>query len=293
MAEETIAAPSVAGADSRRVGSGPTVVIEPRKGWFDLDLRALWQYRELLYFLAWRDVKVRYKQTAIGASWAILKPFLTMIVFTVVFSKFAKVPSDGLPYPIFAYSALLPWTYFAEAVTRSGASLVGDANLISKVYFPRIVVPISAALAPLVDFAVAFVILLGMMAWFGIAPTVGVVALPAFLLLTFATAMAAGFWLSALNVRYRDVGHTIPFLTQCWMYASPVAYPVSLVPERWRIVYGLNPMAGVVEGFRWALLGKQSPDFGVMAISSIVVVVALVSGVVYFRQMERTFADVV
>jgi lipopolysaccharide transport system permease protein len=218
---------------------------------------------------------------------------MAMIIFTVVFGDFAKIPSDGLPYPIFAYTALLPWNYFAQAISRSGISLVGSANLISKVYFPRLIIPLSAAVAPVVDFAVAFVILLAMMAWFGIAPTWGVLALPLFLLLALATALAVGLWLSALDVRYRDVGYTIPFVVQIWMYASPVAYPVSLVPERWRLLYSLNPMAGVIEGFRWALLGTGNPDFGVMTASAVVVMALLLGGIVYFRQMERTFADVV
>jgi lipopolysaccharide transport system permease protein len=269
------------------------IIIQPGGGLFHLDLKAIWQYRELLYFLIWRDVKVRYKQTAIGAGWAIFQPLMTMIIFTVIFGNFAKIPSDDLPYPIFAYTALLPWNNFAQAISRSGVSLVGNANLISKVYFPRLIIPLSAAVAPLVDFAVSFVILLAMMAWFGIAPTSDVLALPLFLLLALATALAVGLWLSALDVRYRDVGYTIPFLVQIWMYASPVAYPVSLVPERWRLLYSLNPMAGVIEGFRWALLGKGHPDFGVMTASAVVVMALLLGGIVYFRQMERTFADVV
>jgi lipopolysaccharide transport system permease protein len=271
----------------------PTVEIQPNKGLFHLDLQAIWQYRELLYFLIWRDIKVRYKQTVIGAGWAILQPLMTMAIFTVIFAHFAKIPSDGLPYPIFVFTALLPWNYFSQAVGRSGVSLVGNANLISKVYFPRLIVPISAATAPLADFAVAFVILLGMMAWFGIEPTWGVLALPFFMLLALVTAVAIGLWLSALDVRYRDVGHTIPFLIQCWMYASPVAYPVSLVPEKWRLLYGLNPMVGVIEGFRWALLGAKSLDFGVMAVSAIMLMALLLGGIVYFKQMEQTFADVV
>jgi lipopolysaccharide transport system permease protein len=236
---------------------------------------------------------VRYKQTAIGAGWAIFQPLMTMIIFTVVFGNFAKIPSDGLPYPIFTYTALLPWHYFAQAISRSGVSLAGSANLISKVYFPRVIIPLSAAVAPLVDFAIAFAILLVMMAWFGIAPTVGVLALPLFLLLALATALAVGLWLTALDVRYRDVGYTIPFLVQVWMYASPVAYAVSLVPERWRLLYSLNPLVGVIEGFRWALLGKGNPDFGVMTASAVMVMALLSGGIIYFRRMERTFADVV
>ena len=268
-------------------------VIEPSKGLFHLDLRAVWEYRELLYFLVWRDVKVRYKQTMIGIGWAVLQPLLTMLIFTVVFGNFAKIPSDGLPYPVFAYAALLPWTYFAQATARSGAGLVSNANLISKVYFPRLIIPIAAVLTPAVDFALSFLILLGLMVWFDIAPTLGVLVLPFFLLLTMMTALAVGLWLSPINVRYRDIGHTIPFIIQFWMFASPVVYPVSLVPEQWRLLYSLNPMVGVIEGFRWALLGKANPDLMVMAVSSTVVLVLLLIGVVHFKRMERTFADVI
>jgi lipopolysaccharide transport system permease protein len=271
----------------------PTVVIEPSKPFWYLDLATIWQYRELLYFIIWRDVKVRYKQTMIGAAWAILQPLMSMMIFTIIFGHLVKVPSNGIPYPLFAYTALLAWNFFSQAVSRSGASLVGDANLISKVYFPRMIVPISAAMAPVVDFAIAFVTLLGMMVWFGVAPTWGVLALPLFLLLALATALAVGMWLSALNVRYRDVGHTIPFLMQCWMFASPVVYPLSLVPERWRLLYSLNPMVGVIEGCRWALLGQGSPDFGAMLESATIVMALLIGGVVYFRQVEQTFADVI
>lgn len=280
---------------SRPIGAATehTMVIQPGRSLFRLDLGAVWQYRELLYFLIWRDVKVRYKQTMIGGAWTVLQPLLTMILFTILFGNFAKIPSDGLPYPIFTYTALLPWSYFSQAIARSGASLVGNSHLISKVYFPRLIVPLSAALAPLADFAIAFVVLLSMMVWFGLAPTWSALALPVFLLLALITALAVGLWLSALNVRYRDVGHTIPFLTQFWMFASPVVYSVSLVPEKWRLLYSLNPMVGVIEGFRWALLGKESPDFGVMAVSSVVVLAVLLSGMVYFKKVERTFADVV
>ena len=270
----------------------PTIEIDSSSGGL-VNLKDLWEYRELLFFLTWRDVKVRYKQSVLGVGWAILQPLLTMVVFTLVFGNFAKIPSDGLPYPIFSYTALLPWTLFAQAISRSGASLVGSSNLITKVYFPRLIVPLASVLAPLVDFAIAFVILLGMMAWFGIAPTWGVLALPVFLLLALATALAVGLWLSALNVRYRDVGYIIPFLVQIWMYASPVAYPVSIVPTQWRLLFSLNPMTGVIEGFRWALLGNGNPDFGVMAVSAAVVVVLLLGGLVYFNRTESTFADVV
>jgi lipopolysaccharide transport system permease protein len=274
-------------------GTVPHIVIKPSKGLFHLELENVWQYRELLYFLVWRDVKVRYKQTAIGAGWAILQPLMTMVIFTAIFGKFAKIPSDGLPYPIFAYTALLPWHYFAQAIGRSGVSLVGSANLIRKVYFPRLIVPIAAAVAPLVDFAIAFSILAGMMTWYGIGPTWGVLVLPCFLLLAMLTALAVGTWLSAFHVKYRDVGHVIPFLIQFWMYASPIAYSVNLIPEKWRPLYSLNPMVGVVEGFRWALLGKENPHVGVIGISAVVILTLLIGGIVYFRRMERTFADMI
>jgi lipopolysaccharide transport system permease protein len=271
----------------------PFVRIEPSRGWVPLKLWELWQYRELLYFLIWRDTKVRYKQTVIGVSWAIIQPITTMLVFTVIFGNFAKVPSDGLPYPIFAYTALLAWTYFSGSLNRAISSVVGSANLITKVYFPRLIMPFSAVVSGLVDFAIAFVILLGLMVWYGIAPMWGVLALPLLLLLAMVTALAVGLWLSALNVLYRDVGYAVPFLTQFWMFASPIAYPVSLVPEKWRLLYSLNPMACVIEGFRWALLGKQSPDFGVIAISTVAVIALLWGGIMFFKRMERTFADVV
>jgi lipopolysaccharide transport system permease protein len=274
-------------------GRKPTVIIQPRKGLFDFDLQAIWHYRELLYILIWRDVKIRYKQTAIGAAWAILQPLLMMIIFTVVFRKFAHVPSDGLPYPIFAYTALLPWQYFAQAISRSTVSLVATPDMISKVYFPRLIVPISASLGPIVDFAIAFIILLGMMVWYGIAPTAGVLLLPGFIGLALLTVLSVSLFFSALNVKYRDVGHAIPFMVQVWMYASPVAYSVSVVPEQWRLLYSLNPMVGVIEGFRWALLGKSSPNVMAIVVSSAVMLVLLLGGLMYFRQMERTFADVI
>ena len=269
------------------------IVIQPRKGLFHLDLGSVWAYRELLYFLAWRDIKVRYKQTVIGAVWAILQPLLTMVIFTVIFGNFAKIPSDGLPYPLFAYTALLPWEYFSQAISRSGVSVVNDASLVQKIYFPRLIIPLAAVVTPLVDFLLSFVILIGMMLWFRVTPTWGMMALPLFLLTALLTALSAGLWLSALNVKYRDVRYTIPFLTQFWMYASPIAYPVSLIPEKWRLLYGLNPLAGVVEGFRWALLGKESPDFRLMAVSAAAVLVVLLGGLVYFKKTEQTFADVI
>jgi lipopolysaccharide transport system permease protein len=276
-----------------RAGEPPLTVVEPARRLLDLDLRALWQYRELLYFLIWRDVKVRYKQTAIGFTWVIIQPLVTMVIFTVIFGNFANIPSDGLPYPIFSFTALLPWSYFAQALGQSGRSLVGNAGLISKVYFPRLVIPLVSVSSPLVDFAVSFLVLLGMMVWFSVTPTWGVLLLPVFLLLAALTAFAVGLWLSALNVRYRDVSQLMPFLVQVWMYASPVIYPVSTIPEKWRLLYSLNPMVGVIEGFRWALLGKSSPDFTVMAVGSAIVLLLLAGGLVYFKRVESSFADVI
>jgi len=269
------------------------IVIRPSRGWVSLRLNQLWEYRELLYFLIWRDIKVRYKQTVLGAAWAIIQPFFTMVVFSIFFGRLAKVPSDGLPYPIFAYCALLPWQLFSHALIESGNSLVGNQNLITKVYFPRLVIPLAAVLAGLVDFAITFLVLLGMMAYYGIVPTVAIATLPLFILLVIATALAVGLWLSALNVQYRDVRYTIPFLTQFWLFATPIAYPSSLVPERWRVFYGLNPMAGVVESFRWALLGTANAPGPMLAVSMGVVLILLVGGLYYFRRMEKTFADVV
>jgi lipopolysaccharide transport system permease protein len=272
----------------------PTCVIRPQRGLVSsLDAAALWEYRELLYFQVWRDVKVRYKQTVIGAGWAILQPAMSVALFTMVFGNLGKIPSDGLPYAVFVYTALLPWTYFSSALSRSGASLVGNANLITKVYFPRLLIPVASVIAPAVDFLFAFVVLLGLIAWFGIVPTWGVLALPLFFVLAMVTALAIGLWLAPLNARYRDVGHTIPFLTQFWMFASPVVYPVSMIPEPWRLVYSLNPMVGVIEGFRWALLGKENPYFLSMLVSIAVVLVLLAGGIFFFKRMERTLADVI
>jgi lipopolysaccharide transport system permease protein len=252
----------------------------------------LWAYRELLYFLTLRDVKVRYKQTALGAAWAVIQPLFMMLVFSLFFGRLAKLPSDGIPYPVFTFCALLPWQLFAHALTESSNSLVANERLITKVYFPRLVVPLSAVLGGLVDFAVAFVILLVMMFYYGIVPTWAILTLPAFILLAIMTALGVGLWLSALNVKYRDVRYTINFLIQFWLFATPVAYSSSIVPERWRALYGLNPMAGVVDGFRWALLGKQPPG-AMLAVSFGVVVAILIGGLYYFRRMEQEFADVV
>src|SRR5688572_458795 len=271
----------------------PTFSIDPPKSWASIGLRELWEYRELLYFLTWRDVKVRYKQTALGAAWAVIQPLFMMLVFSLFFGRLAGVPSDGVPYPVFTFCALLPWQLFAHALSESSNSLVGNQNLITKVYFPRLVVPISAVLGGLVDFAIAFVILLVMMTYYGIVPGWQIVTLPLFILLAVVTALAVGLWLSALNVQYRDVRYTINFLIQFWLFATPVAYPSSLVPEAWRPLYGLNPMAGVVEGFRWALLGKAQPPGALLWVSVAVVILLLIGGLYYFRRMEQEFADVV
>jgi lipopolysaccharide transport system permease protein len=269
------------------------IIVKPSKGWISLKLKELWEYRELLYFMAWRDIKVRYKQTVLGAAWAIIQPFFTMVVFSIFFGKLARVPSDGLPYPIFAYAALVPWTFFANGLNMASNSLVGSANLIKKVYFPRLVVPISGVISGVVDFVLAFAVLLGMMLFYGILPTVNIVWLPFFVLLIFITALGVGFWLSALNVQFRDVRFTVPFLTQFWLFATPIAYPSSLLSEPWRTLYGINPMVGVVEGFRWALLGADTAPGPIIVVSALVALAILVGGAFYFRRMEKTFADVV
>jgi lipopolysaccharide transport system permease protein len=271
---------------------GRVLVLRPSTGWVPLRLRDLWEYRELLYFLTWRDIKVRYKQTALGATWAIIQPFFTMVVFSVFFGRLAKLPSEGVPYPIFTYCALVPWTYFATALTQSSNSLVDQARLITKVYFPRLLVPAAAVVGGLVDLAISFVVLLGMLLYYGIVPGPAVLLLPLFALLAALTALATGLWLSALNVQYRDVRYTIPFLVQFWLFVTPVAYTATLVPERWRTLYALNPMTGVVEGFRWALLGRREAPGPMLAASVASVVLLLIGGLFYFRRMERRFADV-
>ena len=269
-----------------------TIRIEPSKGWVSLKLDELWEYRELLYFLTWRDIKVRYKQTVLGAAWAIIQPFFTMVVFSLFFGKLAKVPSDGIPYLIFSFAALVPWTFFANGLTQAANSLVGNANLIKKVYFPRLVIPLSAVISGVIDFVLAFVVLLGMMLYYHTFPTVNVLWLPLLLILAFVTALGAGMWLCAMNVQFRDIRYAVPFLVQAWMFASPIAYSSSLVPENLRPLYGLNPMVGVLEGFRWALLGTDTAPAAMVAVSSAVAVALLVSGLYYFRRMEKTFADV-
>src|SRR6476620_8938472 len=287
--------PSVSGENplGRISPSKRKLIIEKRIGLFDLGWSELWEYRELLYALVGREIKLRYKQTAIGVSWGLLQPFVTMLIFTVIFGGLAKMPSDGVWYPVFALTALLPWTYFSQAVTRAGGALVGNANLISKIYFPRILLPLSTIIAPLVDFVLSLILLFVMLTYAGIPLTWKLLTLPIFILIAMISAMGVGLVVSATNVKYRDVGHAIPFVMQIWMFVSPIVYPVSLVPEQWRFIYGLNPMAGVIEGFRWALLGQTAPDPMVMAASFLVFVVFLLVSLVYFRQMERQFADVI
>jgi lipopolysaccharide transport system permease protein len=267
--------------------------IQPSKGWISLKLRELWVYRELFYFLVWRDVKVRYKQTALGAAWAIIQPLFTVIIFSLFFGRLAKVPSDGLPYPLFSFTALVPWTFFAYGLNQSSNSLVGSANLITKVYFPRLTVPISSVVAGGVDFLFALGVLFLMMIHYRVSPTRNIIYLPVFFLLTLTTSLGVGLWLSALNVKFRDVRLMLPFLVQIWMFATPIAYPSSLLHEPWRTVYGLNPMVGVVEGFRWALLGVKTPPGPMVIVSGAMSLLILLGGVIYFRRMEKTFADLV
>jgi len=271
----------------------PVIVVRPSKGWSSLKLDELWEYRELLYFLTWRDIKVRYKQTVLGAAWAIIQPFFTMVVFSLFFGKLANIPSDGVPYPIFAYAALVPWTFFANGLSNSSNSLVGSANLLKKVYFPRLVVPISSVISGSLDFVLAFVVLLGMMLFYGIVPTLNILWLPVLILLAFVTALGVGLWLSALNVQFRDVRYVVPFLTQFWLFSTPIAYPSSLLSEPWRTLYSINPMVGVVEGFRWALLGTVTAPGPMLIVSTCAALLVLATGGFYFRRMERTFADVV
>jgi lipopolysaccharide transport system permease protein len=270
-----------------------TLRIAPSKGWVSLRLHELWEYRELLYFLVWRDIKVRYKQTALGASWAIIQPFFTMVVFSLFFGHLGKIPSDGIPYPLFSFAALVPWTFFANGLGQSSNSLVGNANLITKIYFPRLIVPLASVFSGIVDFLLAFVVLLGMMLYYGMAPTLNVFWLPLFVLLAIVTSLGVGLWFSALNVEYRDVRYVVPFITQFWLFATPIAYPSSLLSQPWRTIYGLNPMVGVVEGFRWALLGTNTAPGPIIAVSSAAALVILVTGAFYFRRMEKTFADIV
>ncbi len=271
----------------------PTLRIAPSKGWVPLKLRELWEYRELLYFLIWRDIKVRYKQTALGATWAIIQPFFTMVVFSLFFGRLAGVPSDGIPYPIFSFTALVPWTFFANGLSQSSNSLVGSGTLITKVYFPRLIIPLASVFSGIVDFLLAFVVLIAMILYYGMAPTLNVLWLPMFLLLALVTSLGVGLWLSALNVKYRDVRYIVPFITQFWLFVTPIAYPSSLLHQPWRTIYGLNPMVGVVEGFRWALLGTNTAPGPIIAVSAAAAIVILITGAFYFRRMEKTFADIV
>ena len=271
----------------------PKVILRPTKGWMGLDLKELWRYRELIYFLTWRDIKVRYKQAALGITWALLQPLLTTLISTVVFGILLEVPSDNLPYPVFVMAALMPWQLFATSLQKSSISLVGNANLLTKIYFPRLIIPIASVLAVLVDFVISFFLLLIVMAAYRIYPTWLMLWVLPLILLSVITALAVGLWLSALNVQYRDVQHIVPFIIQIWMYASPIVYPIETIPAGiWRTLYGLNPMVGVVQGFRWALFGSTAPDL-TMLVSVLVVLVLFISGLFYFRRMEKTFADIV
>jgi lipopolysaccharide transport system permease protein len=269
-------------------------MIKPSRGWVALNLKDLWKYRELVYFLIWRDIKVRYKQAALGVAWAIIQPILTMVIFSVIFGKFGKLPTDNsIPYPLFTFAALLPWQLFANALQRSGTSLVGSAHLITKIYFPRLVIPISAVVGGIVDFGISFIILIVMMIYYKVYPTWNILWIIPFTILTLITALAVGLWLSAMNVRYRDVQQMIPFLIQAWMFASPVAYSAKMITDRsWQLIYGLNPLAGIIQGFRWSMLGGTPPG-ELMWISATVMVILLISGLYYFRRMEKTFADTV
>jgi lipopolysaccharide transport system permease protein len=269
----------------------PLVVITPPRGWRSLGLGELWDYRELLAVLAWRDVSVRYKQSIVGVGWVLVQPLASALLFTIIFGHFAKLPSDGIPYAVFSYCALLPWNYFSRTFSDTSGSLVGASHLVSKVYFPRLILPLSRVVAGLVDFAVSLVVLALLMAWYGVRPGWGVLLLPLLLALAGATALGVGLWLTALNVRYRDIGFIVPFAAQLWMFATPVAYSAGIVPERWRALYGLNPMVGVVEGFRWALLGATAPRATDLAFSAGIVLVLLVGGLFYFRRAEQSVAD--
>lgn len=267
--------------------------IQPSKGWTVLKLKEIWEYRELLAIFVWRDLKVRYRQTVIGALWAILQPFLTMVIFSIFFGRLAGIPSDNIPYPIFSFAALVPWTFFTNSINQASISLVANAEMIKKIYFPRLTMPVAAVLTGLVDFVLAFIILIGMMLYFGFAPTINILWFPVFVLLTMMTALGVSLWLSAMNVKYRDVRYMIPFITQAWLFATPVAYPSSLLEEPWRTLYGLNPMVGVVEGFRWALLGTEAAPGPMFFVSFLVSLLVFVTGLYYFRRVEKIFADII
>ena len=278
--------------DKFRDSKKPLIVREKKRG-LDLRLKEIWEYRELSVFFLWRDIKVRYKQTILGVAWAVLQPFLTMIVFSIFFGKLAKVPSDNLPYPIFSYAALVPWQLFSSSVSLSSNSLINNTNLITKVYFPRVLLPFASVLSCLVDFAIAFVVLIGMMIYYDIYPTIWIITLPVFTVLAILASLAISLWLSPLNVKYRDVKYVIPFFVQFWLFITPIAYPSSLVPEQWRLLYSLNPMTGVVQGFRWALLGNPIEADIYIFISIAVTIILFISGLYYFRNVENSFADVI
>lgn len=286
-------AETTAAATESSIGSLRVITVSPAPKWPHLDVRELWHYRELLWRLVWRDIAVRYKQTSIGITWAILQPFLTMVVFTLVFGKFANFPSKGVPYPIFTYSALLPWTFFASAVALSSASVVGNRALITKVYFPRVLMPLAGVSVPIADFAVAFIVLVGMMFWFTIWPSAALVLAPLFLFVAFVAALGIGLFLSAVNVRYRDVPFAIPFMLQIWLYLSGVVYAISSLPERWQWVLALNPMTAVISGFQWGIIGTQAPDLGKTLVSVAATIVMFVVGLWYFRRSEPRFADTI
>jgi homopolymeric O-antigen transport system permease protein len=270
-----------------------SIEIRPSRGLFDLDLETVWRYRELLVVLIVRDIQVLYKQAVLGAAWAIVQPVFTVVIFSVIFGHLAKMPSDGIPYPVFAFAAVLPWTYFAEAVRRGGTGLVSDARLVEKVYFPRLVIPLAGVIAPMLDFLIAFVVLLSVMIWYGVMPSWRLLAVPPLLIIAALLALAMALWLGPINVRFRDIKHTLPFMLQVWMYATPIVYPISIIPAEWRSLYSVNPMVGVIEGFRWAVFGQGHPDVVTIGISFAVIGLLLIGGLIFFRRMEQSFADVI
>lgn len=274
-------------------GSRPVTVIEPPRRWVPIDVRELWEHRELVYFLAWRDIKVRYKQTLLGASWAILQPAFGMLIFSIFFGRLGRIPSDGVPYPLWSFAGLVPWTFFSQALTQASNSLITSQNLLRKIYFPRLAIPTATVLSTALDLALSFIVLVAMMAFYGVVPGVRALAVIPLAALAFIAALGAGLWFAALSVRYRDVRYTVPFLVQFWLFATPIAYPSSLLPVQWRGIYAINPMAGVVEGFRWALLGTHTAPGGMLVVSTLTAVIILLGGAYYFRATERTFADIV
>ena len=291
--QKTTQTPLTSSAQWEEEPAQAEILIRPSKAWASIDLRELLEYRELLFFLVWRDIKVRYKQTLLGAAWAVLQPFLTMVVFSIFFGWLAGMPSDGVPYPLFVYTALVPWTFFANALTHASNSLIEHERMLTKVYFPRLLIPMAAVLAGFIDFCIAFCILIGVMIYYGLFPSMAILTVPLFVLMAAITALGVGLWSAALNVQYRDVRYVVPFLIQLWLFATPIAYSSSLIPEQWRPLYGLNPMAGVVEGFRWALLGGSDAPNALLFVSALILVLLFTGGLFYFQRMEDTFADVV